>query len=214
MRIPARFLVGAAVASLAILAAAAVVRAETCTLELKRVDQQNPQKSDYVFRAANPQRIFVQIGKDGDPIGNQEPVAAFKRIVKKEPKYRSEHPFRAVLKLGSQEYAFALDAIPPANKDAKPAAEKTKKEEKPKTGRASAPVPIGYNRLYFDLNHNGDLTDDKPIDMEPQQGPRRVGSFFQFPRIDLTIDDAGTKLDYSFCLEGQKSAPRGMSPTS
>ncbi len=204
MKIPARFLLGAAVASSAILAATVVARAETCTLELKRVDQQNPQKSDYVYRVANAQTIFVQIGKDGAPIGNQGPVAAFQRIVKKEPKYRSERPFRAVLKLGSQEYAFALDAIPPAGKDAKPAAEKTKKEEKPKTGKASAPDPIGYNRLYFDLNHNGDLTDDKPLDEEPQRGPRRVGSFFQFPRIDLVIDDAGTKLDYSFFLEGRE----------
>jgi hypothetical protein len=204
MRIPARFLLGAAVVSSAIFAIAAVVRAETCTLEIKRVNRENPQKSDYVYQVANAQRIFVQIGKDGAPMGNQGPAAAFQRIVKKEPKYRSERPVRAVIKLGSQEYAFALDAIPPASKDAKADAEKTKKEENRKTGKALAPAPIGYNRLYFDLNHNGDLTDDKPIDVEPQRGPRRVGSFFQFPRIDLMIDDAGTKLDYSFFLEGQE----------
>ena len=60
---------------------------------------------------------------------------AFTKIVKKESKYVSESPFRGVAKLGGQEYAFALDV-----KDAK---------------------SKGYNRLYFDFNHNGDLTDDK-----------------------------------------------------
>jgi len=212
MRLSAQSLAGAAAASLAIFAAATVAWAETCTLELKRVNQQNPQTFDYVYRAANPQSIFVQIGKDGAPMGNQGPVAAFKRIVKKEPKYQSEKPFRAVVRLGSQEYAFALDLIPPPSKDAKPDdkkendkkkdAQKTKKE-KPKTDKTKASSVIVFNRMYFDANHNGDLTDDKPVDVEPQRSPRRLGSFFQFPRVDVVIDDAGTKLDYSFFLEGR-----------
>ena len=43
--------------------------------------------------------------------GRQSQADAFKRIVKKEPKYQSENPFRGVIKFGSQEYAFALDAV-------------------------------------------------------------------------------------------------------
>jgi hypothetical protein len=220
MRSPARSFVITVAALLAVFAAAAVAWAETCTLELKRLDPPNPQNSDYIYRACYPQSIFVQMGKDHAPMGNPEPVAAFKRIVKKEPKYQSENPFRGVVKLGSQEFAFALDVLPPP-KDKEPDAEKTKKkEEKPKTGSATAKPaakkskttapdkkpaqsePV-FNRLYFDLNHNGDLTDDMPIDAESQRGPRPVGTFFQFPRVDLAVDDEGTKLEYSFFLQGQ-----------
>jgi hypothetical protein len=202
MRTSTRFLISIAVASAAI--SAAVAWAETCTLELKRVDQQNPQGSDYVYRLANAQTIFVPVGKDGEPVGNPEPVAAFKRIVKKEPKYRSEHPFRAVLKLGSQEYAFALDTIPPPTDKEKGDEKKTKKGEKGKTGKASAAASVTFNRLYFDLNHNGDLSDDKPIDAAKEEGVRRWGAFFQFPRVDVVIEEAGNKFDYSFFLEGQQ----------
>ena len=107
-----------------------------------------------------------------------------------------------MLKLGSKEYAFALDAVPPPAKKAKPDDKKTTKE-KSKTDKAAAGSTT-YNRLYFDLNHNGDLTDDKPIDAETAQGARRWGSFFQFPRVDVVLDEAGTKLDYSFFLAGQQ----------
>lgn len=206
MRASTRFLISIAVASAAL--SAAVAWAETCTLELKRVDQQNPQGSDLVYRAANAQTIFVPIGKDGEPEGNPEPVAAFKRIVKKEPKYRLEHPFRAVLKLGSQEYAFALDSIPPPAEKAKPDDKKAQKEEKTKKAGKSksdkAAASITFNRLYFDLNHNGDLSDDKPIDAAKEEGVRRWGAFFQFPRVDMVIEEAGNKFDYSFFLEGQQ----------
>ncbi len=198
-----------AITSSAVFALATVACAETCTLELKRVDPQNPQDSDYVYRVTNPQRIFVQIGKDGEPIGNPEPAAAFKRIVKKEPAYQSKHPFRAVVHLGSQQYAFALDVVPAAAKEAKEGdkkkgAEKTKKEEKPKAEKKSASAPTTFNRLFFDLNHNGDLTDDKPLEARPQRGPQVWGVGFEFPRLDVVLDDAGAKRDYSLFLEGQR----------
>ena len=170
MRMPARILPAAAIASLAMLTAAAVVRAETCTLELKRVDPQNPQGFDYVLRGANPQTIFVQMAKGGAPVGNRETMAAFKGIVKKEPKYCSENPFRGTVTLGSQQYAFVLDAVPQASKGENSDVEKAKKKE-----TKSKLVVTVFNRLYFDLNHNGDLTDDKPIDAESPIGPRPWG---------------------------------------
>jgi hypothetical protein len=207
MRLP-RFLATTAV-SLAILAATAVACAETCTLELKRFDQQGG-SVNYTYRATYPQSIFVQMGKDGTPMGNQQSVATFKRIVTKEPKYASEHPFRGAFKLGSQEYAFALDAVPPPDKEEKADADKAKKDENAKADKKDEKAKaVGFNRLYFDLNHNGDLSDDKPIEAKSQGTPRVMGggrqsySFFQFPRVDLTIDDEGTKLDYSFFVQGQ-----------
>ena len=115
--------------------------------------------------------------------------AEFKKIVKKEPeKYVAEHPFRGVAHLAAKPYAFVLD----------------KKEE------SSA----GFDRLYFDLNGNGDLTDEKPIDaFEPPPKkpaekkddakkspppPRVVSEWSYFPRVDILLDVDGKKLDYSF----------------
>ena len=63
--------------------------------------------------------------------------------------------------------------VPPPAKKAKPDDKKTTKE-KPKTDKAAAGSTT-YNRLYFDLNHNGDLTDDKPIEVETAQDAHGVG---------------------------------------
>ena len=60
-------------------------------------------------------------------------------LVRKEPKeYHADHQLRAVATFGGKKYAFVLD-------------------KQSKTSQ-------GYDRLYFDLNRNGDLTDDAPID--------------------------------------------------
>ena len=59
-----------------------------------------------------PQSFFIQMmpaGKAAFAFRERAQTAAFKRIVKKEPKYSRDHPFRGVAKLGSQEYAFALE---------------------------------------------------------------------------------------------------------
>jgi len=60
----------------------------------------------------------------------------------------------------------------------------------------------GYDRLYFDLNANGDLTDDQPIDALTTESPRVVFpseySDHQFPRVDLSIPWDGKSLEYSF----------------
>ena len=229
MKLRTQCLVSAAAAVVAMLAAVALARAETCTLELKRLESQGRSGSDYIYRATSPQHFFVQMGKNMPRMGDQQQTAAFKKIVKKEPKYESDFPFRSVAKLGSQEFAFALDAVlpTPAPKDGKPDGEKAKAEDKkPKADsavakladqllKAVAPaetpslVAINYNRLYFDFNRNGDLTDDKVVEAEPEQGARPMTSGrqsywqFQFPRLDVTIDAEGTKLDSSFFLTGQ-----------
>lgn len=190
-----------------IFAFAADASAETCSLELKRFNPDHPRPSDTVLQVVNAQTVFVQIGKDGEQTERSGPAAVFKQIVKKEPKYVSKHPFRGVVSFGSQSYAFALDLIPP------PAKKSDKKEgdknAKPKTEKKTTPERISYNRLYFDLNHNGDLTDDKPIDVRPQEGAQIWGTAFRFPRVDVVLDDAGARYDYSFLLTGQQYGARG-----
>jgi len=196
--------------SIALLAAVAILagavarpvaaRAETCSLELKRLEG-GPSValgpgSDYIYRATYPQGFFMQISdQEGGPSHNPS-AEAFARIVKKEPaKYNARHPYRGVATLGGHEFAFVLDA-------AKPEPEPEAKPEKPKSAPdASAPtrvLPTPYARLYFDFNRNGDLTDDKPV--EAVESPFAGRSGPSFPRIDLTLDAGGTRFEYSFSL--------------
>ena len=106
----------------------------------------------------------------------------FAAVVEKEPaKYIAKRPFRGVAKLGSKQYGFVLD-------------------DKDKESRR-------YDRLYFDRNGNGDLTDDKPIDLLPS---RRHGSsdsitydVSEFPRVVLAVDLEGKKIEYPLSLSRQ-----------
>ena len=77
---------------------------------------------------------------------------------------------------------------------------------------------MAYNRLYFDFNHNGDLTDDKVIEtnlwrpyvMEYSKdgSVKVIESPFDVPRIDVEIDVGGTKMEYSFSLLGYSDSSR------
>jgi hypothetical protein len=95
----------------------------------------------------------------------------FSKVVKKQPaKYVSASPLRGVATLASRQFAFVLDH---------------KRKES-----------ADYDRLYLDLNGNGDLTDDKPIDALPVKGAAASSDRRAFPRTTLTVDFAGTKADY------------------
>ncbi len=243
MRASARYLVTAMAAAIAAVAASSV-RADTWTLELKRRESTaNPQAFDrtsYMLWTTTPQSFFVQLmpqGKGRPAVRNDQQAKAFARIVKKEPKYACEHPFRGVAKLGSQEYAFALDWVPakPAAKNeppekgkAKPAGKQAKENSaigklkdkltKAKSPEVSTPTAVSYNRLYFDFNHNGDLTDDKVVRAigsgESKLRNSATYSQFHFPQVDVTIDASGTKLAYSFLLSGYGYAAAEYSYTN
>lgn len=98
----------------------------------------------------------------------------FLGLVRKEPKYSLPIPFRGVAKLGSRRYCFALDATDPKD--------------------------TAYTRLYFDLNGNGDLTDDTPVIAGTPLCPTADMAQSLFPRVDLCIDVEGKPVDYSFLL--------------
>ena len=55
-----------------------------------------------------------------------------------------------------------------------------------------------YNRLYFDLNGNGDLTDDRPIAAVTATSVGPAMSQSQFPRVNITLEAKGQSIDYSF----------------
>ncbi|MEN6449353.1 MAG: hypothetical protein ABFC96_02585 [Thermoguttaceae bacterium] len=209
----------------------AAAHAETCSLELKRLSERGS-PGDYGYRNTYPQSIYMQWAAEGSKtavrFAQPGELATFRRIVKKEPAYESAHPLRGVIKLGSREYAFALDAVSPNPTPAKetlptkesPQARKTagkKDEKKPDRKKEEAakaqPTAIAYNRLYFDFNGNGDLTDDKVIKADERQDGRyasagRSFASFAFPRVDVTIDVAGKPLEYSFFLRGYTNVSR------
>jgi hypothetical protein len=205
-----------AAATALLLGVAARVGAETCTLELKRIDSPTadgfvayPSPADYMIRATSSQSFFMQMTDlRGVEVRNPE-AQAFAEIVKKEPaQYAAAYPFRGVAKLGSEQYAFVLDAEAPKPDADKEASDQKASDEKPSEEKADEPRPEpskpevqAYTRLYFDLNHNGDLTDDKVIEaVGPSLRGGMPATYFQsmFPRVDLSIDAGGTKLDYSF----------------
>jgi hypothetical protein len=157
-------------------------QAETFKLELKRFREQTKPgakepatSAAYLQHLSSPQHFFMQILEKETPKAvENEHTAEFKKIVKTEPKYKSPQPFRGVATLGSEKYAFTLDS----------------KDEK--SG--------GYTRLYFDRNHNGDLTDDKVLEAEKTEGILTPSRASQFPPIDLTVTADAKKLEYGCVL--------------
>jgi hypothetical protein len=221
---------------LVIAAVAVAARGETFPLTTKQLDQQTIARAYQLYYTA-PQSFFFQFSPDDKVrVGPENPelAKAFKKLVTKEPKYRSAHPFRGVVKLGSQQYAFVLDTETPKSvkpkSEKKAAAEKAKDDKKDAKGdkakkddkAAKKPTPpkpeTQYARLYFDLNHNGDLTDDKPIDGKAMAagmfGPGQNFLQVHFPRVELTIDVDGAKQDYAFLLSGYVVCQRQFSYAS
>ena len=194
MRPSVRYLaVAVAVVGVGLIAVGGAARAETWKLELKRLEPvadastsgPNP-PADWVYRQTGVQPVFFGFFDAETPDENAQ---AFAKIVKKEPaKYQSERPLRGAVQLGSDQYAFVLDM-----KDAKSKL---------------------YDRLYFDQNHNGDLTDDKVIEGAK---PQRAGLLFLgaqdslFPRVDLTIHVDGAKTDCSFFPRASSVSGPGFS---
>ena len=100
-----RCLVGTIVMGI-LLATAVGAVAETFTLTLKRREAKavSSDPTSYAYWTVRPQYLYVQMTADEKgrwrPVGPESRTDAFKRIVKKEPKYQSENPFRGVAKLG------------------------------------------------------------------------------------------------------------------
>lgn len=171
----ARTLAGAiaAAAVLAVMAAAGarISKAESCQLELKRIESSRGSRADYMFRSVFPQHFYMQVTSERT-FGQS---SDFPKIIKSEPeKYHSKHPFRGVAKLGTGQYGFVLDA----------------EDEKSK----------GYGRLLFDFNENGDLTDDKVIQGQQGRAYSDGSSRHSFPTVEVTVDADGKKLDYAFTI--------------
>ncbi|MCL2329965.1 MAG: hypothetical protein FWC56_01525, partial [Phycisphaerae bacterium] len=96
---------------------------------------------------------------------------SFERLVEKEPKYKSDIPFRGVVQLGDHSYPYVLDS--------------------------SDLKTQGLDRLYFDANRNGDLTDDAVCEAVPQKSeskalPEGYTIFRRFLPLEVEIKVGGT----------------------
>jgi hypothetical protein len=165
-----------------------LARAETSLLELKLLDAPDHAtrlRADFLpedlYRNVLPQTIHIY-----PSAGGCTSRKTFSRIVHKEPCLQpSDGQARGVVTFGSQQYAFILV----------------------REGQARD----AYRRLHFDLNRNGDLTDDVAVEaVRPtsRPGTNAPPSYSRFPRIELTIDTDGLKSGYAFSLQVVYTRPR------
>jgi hypothetical protein len=158
------------------------------TVRLRRVEF----KDERFYRAiTEPGQLLLRLtssqsfsanGEKLEAFGGKD-APAFSAVIKKEPaKYASSHPFRFMAKLGSDYFGFVLDGEHPESK--------------------------GFDRLYFDSNHNGDLTDDEVIHVRPPTWSL-FGDMHEFPRVSVTVRVDGKPAEYSFFLMGSCSGTPG-----
>lgn len=198
--------------------------AETCKLEMKSVLQPARGTSrvppgDARFRSAMPQSFFMQVGGPQGMIAGRSRAETpdFDQVIKKEPgKYVSKNPFRGVAQLGTQYFGFVFDAAP--KKDAKEKGDQAESDAAKKLANARQRLAggkslegIAYERLYFDVNHNGDLTDDKVIEGTSTQRLSSSYTMCSFPAVDLTIEVNGTNVPYAFTMRVYSMVNPGFS---
>jgi len=166
--------------------------AEAETVKLRRVEF----KDERIYRAiAEPGQLLLRITSTQSFYANGEKLEAtvkdgpaFATVVKKEPaKYAGKHPFRCVARLGSEHFGFVLDGERPESK--------------------------GYDRLYLDRNHNGDLTDDEVILAQPATWSL-FGDMREFPRVGVTVHVDGKPAEYAFFLMVNCGGAPGSSAVS
>jgi len=144
----------------------------------------------------------------------------FAEVIRKEPAYASRQPLRAVARLGSRHYGFVLDTAdpPPEQRSTEPERGGPLARAGVAAARRAAhgkdPPEKQYLRLYFDRNHNGDLTDDAVVEAVAEDSPQvktRFHSFSfnpwrpprEFPPITLDLDVDGVTFEYTLVMNVQ-----------
>ncbi len=151
---------------------------ESCTLEIRKAPDYDDRGitaesgEHWALQYTDQQRFVAMLG---DPDMEKSAAEAFRKVIKKEPeKYKSSTPLRFVAQLGSRSYGFVFDA-----------------------GSSKK----GYDLLYFDVNGNGDLTDEQVIKARKDRSYSSVGySRAEFPRIDLKIKVDEAEFEYAVAL--------------
>lgn len=170
---------------------AAASQGETCKLELKKVDDlsmmmMDSSKPNFMFLRTAGQYVYLE--REGNPVApGQEKFA--NQVKKDREDYKCKFPFKGVFTLGKEKYIFALDSGDLYNK--------------------------GYEKLYFDRNHNFDLTDDSAVDAKkPPEGINYGEGSAQneFPLQELTLDIDGAKIAYAFLISAYSNLQSQTDP--
>ena len=188
----------------ALLAIVTVAGAETCKLELKQVDESSEDELQrrYSDMSISPQEFSMRIGEARGMV--DRPAGAtdrpkFSDAIRKEPAdYATKHPFRGVVKLGSQYYGLVFDVAPA--EPPKKGAGKKQNEKAEASEKAANKKLLIYSRLYFDFNRNGDLTDDKVVEAEEAELIDSDFAYSLFPRVNVKIKSGGASVDYAFAM--------------
>ncbi len=208
--------IGGMVAVVSLLGLPPNVHGESCSLELKKTDPTTSSRESYIFRATSSQHFSKAI-TGGIRFGGKNDVPEFDEVIKTDrAEYRATHPVRGVIKLGSQDFGFVLDSSVNKEEELDEEEQADQKEEsggllsslsrillgekaKPKKTDDFQLVP--YDRLYFDCDHDGDLTDEEVVDASTTSNyADRTYVATSFPRVDVPILVDSTKLDYAFTL--------------
>jgi len=206
------------------LALAVSAGAETCKLETKRLDDAagvgvGSFTAASWFQSTSPQTFFMQIGGPEGMIrgSEREGIPEFSKVITKEPSaYNAKQPFKGVAELGSQHFGFVLDTAAKAeSKEAegerKEQGKKDEAESDTKAAQGTNPLAlllgttkvlptVSFQRLYFDVNHNGDLTDDPVVEATAAQNLSANYVQSTFPAASVKIDVDGVQVDYAFSM--------------
>lgn len=164
--------------SIAILmSAVSASQAETFKLELKKFDDQSMMmrdaaKENSIYLPSSGQNVFLdRPGMPQNPDGQK-----FSGLIKKDrDSYENKYPFKGVVTLGKDQFIFAMDS--------------------------SGLFSKGYDKLYFDRNHNFDLTDDSVLEAKAVPEGINFGEGSarrEFPRQEVTLEIDGSKFEYAF----------------
>ena len=175
MRKPSRYLcsIGIGVAIAILIGFAADVRADSYDLSLVKMKD----VSQMVYDPSKPDFLFQRTSGQYlryDPNNNNN----VSEVLKKDREtYECKFPFKGVFELGGEKYAFAMDS--------------------------DDLYKNGYNKLYYDKNRNGDLSDETVIEAKPLQQGVRFGegsSQREFPTQEISMEIDGAKYDYAFAF--------------
>ncbi len=149
--------------------------AETFPLTMKYLGprpqfSQRLEDADFLYRMTYSQSFWQQMNQRGNRGGGP----SFEEIVKKEPAFHLEKPFKNVARLGTAYFPFSFDSTDLAKE--------------------------GFNLLYWDSNRNGDLTDEVPIKAEPfREGDYYADNYVQrnFPTLTFPVEIENTTSEYA-----------------
>lgn len=122
-------------------------------------------------------KTFHPSGYSSCPILTSPPAAGQWKL----PEFIGPMPLYSVVQLGDSRFLAVLDRQTPAD--------------------------AFYNRLFFDRNGNGDLTDDEPLAGDPETYGRDHYFSCSFPPLDLEIQVRGQPMPYAFRLRLHGSPP-------